>query len=243
MPSVAFFCMAGSCLFSGGFALGLAWTIRGPDRLLNGRLVGFAGVCLAAGVHQPHRGSVGMIALPLSYRGASSSSIARPGTRFDPRVGVPVSASLPRRRQAVGRGARVPAYLFFLPHLERSSPVHSKCTGEHPRCRTTIPSVRKTFRGQKADADHRRLTLAARDRRATTGRGHSEGCDYSRGKSNERISAEGEASKLWSCRRYLAARSSADRRRRDGRHPRRSRPAGARASDGNSASSGAGSTP
>ena len=50
MPSVAFFWLAGSSLFSGGFALGAAWAIRGPGRLLNGRLVGFAGVCLAAGV-------------------------------------------------------------------------------------------------------------------------------------------------------------------------------------------------
>ena len=86
-----------------------------------------------------------MIANRLSHHAVLTPVIAHPVPRSDRRVGVPLPASLPRRRQAVGRGARVPAFLANLLHLESSSPVHSKCTGDHPRCRTTIPSVRKNI--------------------------------------------------------------------------------------------------
>lgn len=51
-----------------------------------------------------------MIALPLTHRAALMPAIAYPACCSERRVGVPVPASLPSCRQAVGRGAVVPAY-------------------------------------------------------------------------------------------------------------------------------------
>jgi hypothetical protein len=62
-----------------------------------------------------------MTAPRLSHQPALQQLIARPGAGFDPRVGVPVSASPPPSRQAIGRDARVPAYLFVLPHQDCTS--------------------------------------------------------------------------------------------------------------------------
>jgi hypothetical protein len=68
-----------------------------------------------------------MTALSISYQPALQQLIACPGACFDPRVGVPVSASLPSCRQAVGRGARVPAFLPNLLHSLRSVGTSSRC--------------------------------------------------------------------------------------------------------------------
>lgn len=46
---IIFFSLAGMCLFSGGFAGGLAWAVRQPGELLDRQAVGFSGVCVAAG--------------------------------------------------------------------------------------------------------------------------------------------------------------------------------------------------
>lgn len=75
-----------------------------------------------------------MIALRLFHRRALQPAIARPACCSERRVGVPVPASLPRRRQAVGRGARVPAFLANLLHSDASPSSSSRCREGVARC-------------------------------------------------------------------------------------------------------------